>query len=224
MNSSIERIISDFDQLAVFEERWNHNNHYYGLIQKEIRPGAGRVLEVGCGRGDLVRLISDKAEVVTGIDLSPKMIEVAESRSKDLFNVVYETGDYLNSFFPKNYFDSIVSVATVHHFDFPLFVGKAKSELKTGGKLVIVDLYRHENILDYLTEAVAVPANLLLKKIKNGSLNDSAVFRKLMDEHGKTDTYRTFGEIKSAARKALAGASLRRLLLWRYILRWTKKS
>lgn len=68
-----------FNELADSRGRWMRKNRYYhrslvNLLSFLILPGK-RVLEIGCGTGDLLAGLKTKESI--GIDISPKMIEVA---------------------------------------------------------------------------------------------------------------------------------------------------
>lgn len=57
------------------------------------RSGGGTVLEIACGTGRVaIRLAQDGANVV-GLDLSPKMIEIARQKSGELANIRWAEGD-----------------------------------------------------------------------------------------------------------------------------------
>lgn len=43
-----------------------------------------RILDAGCGTGYLTRKLQQKGALVTGVDLSPKMIEIARRKSEQL--------------------------------------------------------------------------------------------------------------------------------------------
>ncbi len=75
-----------FDALARDRERWQRRNrYYYDDQQRYIRflvPEGLRVLEVGCGLGDL--LASVKPSRGLGLDLSPEMAALASARHPEL--------------------------------------------------------------------------------------------------------------------------------------------
>ena len=80
-----------FDDFAAEEAEWRRRNRaYHGWIAKlhrfQIPPGA-RVLEIGCGSGDLLAALEPSVGV--GIDVSPRLVELARSRHPDLR---FETG------------------------------------------------------------------------------------------------------------------------------------
>src|SRR3954447_5995377 len=57
-----------------------------------IRPGAS-VVDIGCGIGRLSRAIAARAADVRGIDVSPRMIELARRYNDSLANVTWVVGD-----------------------------------------------------------------------------------------------------------------------------------
>jgi len=73
------------------------------LLRHHVRPGA-RVLEWGCGRGDLLNALEPKRGL--GIDLSPKMIEQAQERNQS-DKLEFRVGD-LQSQAPDEKFDAIL--------------------------------------------------------------------------------------------------------------------
>jgi SAM-dependent methyltransferase len=75
-----------FDRFAASDEAWRRRNRaYHGWIAKlhrfQIPPGA-RVLEIGCGSGDLLAALAPETGV--GVDVSESMIELARSRHPGL--------------------------------------------------------------------------------------------------------------------------------------------
>jgi ubiquinone/menaquinone biosynthesis C-methylase UbiE len=74
-------------------------------------PGA-RVLEIGCGLGDLVAKLDASRKV--GIDISPRMIELARRRHPEL---ELHVADLENDPLPEGPFDAIVLHEVVGHLD-----------------------------------------------------------------------------------------------------------
>ena len=75
-----------FDDFANEEARWRRRNSGYhawitSLHRFQIPPGS-RVLEIGCGSGDLLAALSPARGV--GADISPQMIALARSRHPKL--------------------------------------------------------------------------------------------------------------------------------------------
>ena len=83
MNPDIKTEIKNhFDRLAGSREHWTRKNWYYyrSLINlfSFLIPTGKRILEIGCGTGNLLAHLKSKES--TGIDISPKMIEIAKKK------------------------------------------------------------------------------------------------------------------------------------------------
>lgn len=70
-----------------------------------------KVLDLGCGNGRLFEIFTDKNTDYTGVDFSKKLIEIARQKYGDYFKV----SDILNLPFPSENFDSVWSIAVLHH-------------------------------------------------------------------------------------------------------------
>src|SRR2546429_9526812 len=76
------------------------------------RVGAGdRVLDIGCGNGQLTRWAARRAGVATGVDLSGPMLARARERAKaeGVENISFEQGDVQVFPFPDAAFDVAMS-------------------------------------------------------------------------------------------------------------------
>jgi ubiquinone/menaquinone biosynthesis C-methylase UbiE len=79
-------LVKFFNSSASDREKWNKRNYYYHKLLKKyysfLIPKDSRVLEIGCGTGDL--LYSVKPFYGVGIDISEDMIKIADSKYPDL--------------------------------------------------------------------------------------------------------------------------------------------
>lgn len=77
-----ERVRAFFDRLAPERDRWlQKNRHFYAADEAYHRfliPEGLSVLEIGCGIGNLLAALRPARGV--GIDISPKMVEIAAKR------------------------------------------------------------------------------------------------------------------------------------------------
>jgi SAM-dependent methyltransferase len=77
-----QKIIDYFRSSATKREKWNKRNGYYHrLLEKYysfIIPKGKRVLEIGCGSGNLLNAV--KPSYGVGIDFAPEVIDVARSK------------------------------------------------------------------------------------------------------------------------------------------------
>lgn len=89
--------------------------HQY--VADQVQPTA-RVLDVGCGTGDLVWRLAPKAEEVVGLELSPAMVEYANERLSEtpLPNVSFVLGDATRALahLPDGHFDLATAVLVLH--------------------------------------------------------------------------------------------------------------
>jgi SAM-dependent methyltransferase len=112
----------------------------------EVAPR--RVLEVGCGPGELAARIQDElgAEVVA-VDISPRMVELARGRSVDA-----RVGDVQELPFAAGEFDCAVAAWMLYHVPDPeRALAELARVLRAGGRLVAVT-----NAPDHLRELRAL--------------------------------------------------------------------
>ena len=120
------------------------------------------VLDIGCGPGTVLSLISTKTDVeLYGIDLSPEMTRIAQDRLGRRADI--RLGDSETLPWDDNSFDVIISIASFHHFPAPK---KSLSEIhrviKPEGYLIIADissfspLRQLENLLFYISRFLPI--------------------------------------------------------------------
>ena len=98
--------------------------------------GLDRVLELGCGPGDVAIQLAAISAGVTGIDFSENMIEIARARFPEL---AFEVADAEKLPFEDAAFDVVVSNYTAHHFARPQDVfQEARRVLRPNGRLAVI--------------------------------------------------------------------------------------
>jgi ubiquinone/menaquinone biosynthesis C-methylase UbiE len=97
-------------------------------------------LDFGCGNGAAaVHLASKLGLKVTGIDVDPEQIEVAQERSRDM-NVRFLTADGAKLPFDDNEFDFVATHMVMHHIpDWRSALQQMLRVLKPGGYLIFMD-------------------------------------------------------------------------------------
>jgi SAM-dependent methyltransferase len=222
---SMETIRADFDRLAQLEEAqrgWSHNEHYQSYLLRHVPDPSEESLEIGCGTGSFARLLARQSRHVLALDLSPEMIRIARARSAGFANLDYQVADILEWPFPSEKFDCIASIATLHHLPLEILLGKMKTALKPGGILLVLDLFKAEDIFDLFLNAIAFPANLFIRLFRTRRMRPSPAERTAWAEHGKHDHYLKVSEVRRVCRELLPGAVIRKHLFWRYSLVWQK--
>ncbi|MFO7558261.1 MAG: corrinoid protein-associated methyltransferase CpaM [Desulfobacterales bacterium] len=109
-------------------------------------PEGSRVLEIGCGTGELASLLIQRGAFVEGFDLNPSMIRTAKERIEtenlaEKFSVSQMGVDAMDRF-REEQFDAIVSTLVFSELsdDERRFALKqAKRILKPGGMIIIAD-------------------------------------------------------------------------------------
>lgn len=102
-----------FDEIAREYDGWKEKNWYYyqnikNLIRGVVPPGS-RVLEIGCGTGEL--LASVKPSFGVGVDISPEMVALARDKFPGL---TFHAGP-IEEFKSEETFDYVVMVDVVDH-------------------------------------------------------------------------------------------------------------
>ena len=138
-----------FDSLA---ERWDNMGqdplpHVRSLLGRvSFRPGS-KILDLGCGTGVISGLLHDEyGGDVLGLDVSPKMIEVARRKYDGKEGVTFEVGDFLDPSFTGR-FDYIVCYNAYPHFvDVDAFVERISDCLADGGEFVVFHTLGRERL------------------------------------------------------------------------------
>ena len=106
----------------------------YEALLKEVRKTqSGRILDVGCGNGNLFSLLPERRYELFGIDFSENMI--AEARKKCGDKAAFSVADAEELPFEDDTFDLVVCNASFHHYIHPDTVAAEMHRvLKTGGK------------------------------------------------------------------------------------------
>jgi SAM-dependent methyltransferase len=225
--STVEK---DFDRLALLDdEGWTQNNDYHNFLLRRVPRNCGHALEIGCGTGAFSRRLAKLAQRVTAIDLSSEMIRLARSRSTRFSNIDFEIADVMLRDLPAGHFDCIATIATLHHLPLRAALLKLIDALKPGGVLIVLDLIESEHNLlkltgarDAMLSAVASVVSVSLRFLYNGRLKQPREVRAAWAEHGKSDTYPTWDQVRTLAAEIAPGAKITRHLLWRYSLMWQK--
>lgn len=218
-----QKIQHDFDRIALLEPaKWNHNNHYHNFLLKQLPSYCESVLEIGCGTGEFSRLLAERSDRVVAIDLSPKMIEIAQLQSGDFTNINFQIADISKWELPVEQFDAIASIATFHHLPLESLLPRLKAALKPGGKLVVLDLVEHEPVQDILRDVIAVPLHWIFNMLRNWRIRPTREAIEAWREHGSTDKYLTRSQAQKIYTSSLTGATVRKHLFWRYSVVWEK--
>ncbi|GHE00177.1 class I SAM-dependent methyltransferase [Streptomyces alanosinicus] len=196
---------------------WDHNAHYHRWLLRQLPRRFGGALDVGCGSGELARVLAGRGKRVRGVDSDPEILARARELTGPAAPVTYTLAEAPHGI-PSGPYDVITCVAVLHHLPFAETLTRLRRELAPGGVLVVVGCARAASTGDHALGLVAVPLNALTGWVRN---RGRAASRRPVAMTAPTrDPEMTFDEIGRAAGRLLPGARLRRRLFWRYTLVW----
>lgn len=151
--------VTDYDSISSQYDRRYQGQEYPGTEHALFTfIGDSRnvdVLEVGCGTGHWLRVLKDRAGFVAGIDLSPNMLQRAQSSTLDA-PLVRGRAEALP--YRSQCFDRLFCLNAFHHFaEKAKFLTEARRVLRPYGGLMIVGLDPHVGldqwwVYDYFPE------------------------------------------------------------------------
>jgi len=135
--------INDYDSFAQAYASSNENNlinAYYerpAMLALAGDVAGRRILDAGCGAGPLFAALRDQGAVVTGIDKSAGMLELARRRLGDDADLrVAELGGPLP--FTDDTFDDVTASLVLHYLeDWAPALKELRRVLKPGGRLIV---------------------------------------------------------------------------------------
>lgn len=168
------------DDLPYLHDRWKREQAFHDDLAVQLDPATlpvgepvrydevvlaaadvvtgTRVLDLGCGQGDLTLTLLGRAAAVTSLDLSTGMLDVARRRV-DLYangrRAAFVAAPVERTGLPSGSFDVIVGRWILHHVD----LGPAASELARllapGGRAVFLENSGANPVLSFARDHVA---------------------------------------------------------------------
>ncbi|MCF7836036.1 MAG: class I SAM-dependent methyltransferase [Candidatus Marinimicrobia bacterium] len=188
---------------------------FYGQVADEIKEKIEKdgnifsLLDVGSGPGDLILALLKRVPWLTifAVDISEKIIDVAQQRAKDegcyfSSDIFFEVQDALKLNYPNDSFDFVVSCGDLHAFKNPAeAIREWVRVLRPGHELWIYDptpLIKKEDLVDSNSLKLKLPnwkdrvsffvARMLHKGIPPGIFSAEDVFE-ILDETGLSCEY-----------------------------------
>ncbi|MGC9222772.1 MAG: class I SAM-dependent methyltransferase [Terracidiphilus sp.] len=149
-----------------------------------LSPKAGeRILDLGCGDGQLTQRIAAAEATVTGIDTSPTMVSAARARG-----IVIEQGSAESLPFADHSFDAVFSNAALHWMhDQDAMLAEVRRVLRPGGRFV-AEMGGHGNIAAIRVAFAAVLTHLGFADLgeRGNYYPTSAAYMRRLTAHGFT--------------------------------------
>lgn len=132
---------SEFDDLAGLLERVREGV-LARLLDEQI-PFGSRILECGCGTGQLSNVLGIAHRTVIGTDLSTSSLRLAENfrNRHTLERVFFLQMNLFNPVFPESSFDFVICNGVLHHTADPRLGFKVLSRLVRPGGYLIIGLH-----------------------------------------------------------------------------------
>ena len=183
--------------------------------------GCRRALDAGCGAGVFARILASRVGTVDAVDRSQVMIGRASAGSGGC-SVRWLCGDLLDPSLPvdPDGYDLVTALSSLHHMPLRPALARLAALVRPGGKLAVVGCYRPAGPGDYLLDALAIPANVVVGAVlairgRTGKPHDE-------DMPVKWPPETSLADVRQAAADLLPGARIQRLLFFRYGLAWTR--
>jgi ubiquinone/menaquinone biosynthesis C-methylase UbiE len=107
-----------------------------------------RVLDVACGGGLVARAFAPHVRAVTGIDVTPAMLDVARRAAAEagIANATWDQHDVTRLPYDDGSFTIVVTRYSFHHFLDPAAVLREMARVcRPGGRIVVVDSFTSED-------------------------------------------------------------------------------
>jgi ubiquinone/menaquinone biosynthesis C-methylase UbiE len=139
-----QQVVDQFSRQAVyFAKLPGHEEATQLLLRMAEIAAAHDVLDVACGAGSVACAAARVARQVTGIDLTPAMIERAAALQAEwrLSNVRWQVGDVSQLPCSADQFDVVLTRYSLHHFLDPADVlAEMVRVCKPSGRVAVADL------------------------------------------------------------------------------------
>lgn len=170
MKTSAEINRKQFNRQALNFSNWSStkNLEYLELLLKFIGLSKkDKLLDVACGSGDFVIYASKAINYATGIDISDKLVKIANDqvRKLGLKNIVFMHGNVEKLPFKDNSFSVVISKSAFHHFrNYKKVFDEMFRCCKPGGLICIDDITTYDkpivsNVIDYMDKLMDVSHN-----------------------------------------------------------------
>ncbi len=113
------------------------------LIELVPEDPAARWIDVACGPGVISRAMAGRVGSVSGVDLTPAMVEEAERRAHEegIDNVSFALGDATALETPDASFDGAITRLSLHHIPAPArVVAEMARVVRPGGWIAVSDI------------------------------------------------------------------------------------
>lgn len=177
------RIRDSYDRLADQYARHIYNELRDKPFDRELLTrfawelkGRGEICDMGCGPGHVARFLRDAGAKIFGLDLSPRMVEIARQLNPD---ISFREGDMLALGLPSESIGGICAFYAIVNFPerlLPQVFGEMRRVLQPGG-LLLLSFHIGDEML-HVDELWGIPVSLDFFLFPTGRI------RKLLESAG----------------------------------------
>ena len=218
---TLTTVAADFDEIATALAEGTPRETLTSAeraLLAHVPAHAKRALDVGCGDGVITRALASRGMNVLGIDVSPRMIDLARGRSDPALRIEYRHADVMTDALPDGAFDLVVSVAVVHHLPLDAIVPRLARLVAPGGTLLIQDVMNRRGVAQLPINVVAAATRHLRQLIAPTRISSRVVAA--YHAHGAGEEYLDASMVRQAYAPFLPGARVYLHLEWRYSAVW----
>lgn len=198
-----------------YEEKWQHHDGYWldhypvsqrvyashierrnAAILAAIPNGLDAVLDVGCGVGDLMRLLAGKSRRVVGVDIAPVNVRQARRnllRSGVENSVLIQSGAETLPFRDGS-FDAVILADVIEHIpDVAGAVREARRVLRAGGRFICVTPHAQTLRLISTVDRAIQSVVLFLFRRRRTRSEDARVYERFLTKAEMELAVRTAG-------------------------------
>lgn len=194
---------------------WNHNVAFHRELVRDATVRGGRALDVGCGDGLLVHELAGVCREVVGAERDPEALSRARRRLAGSPSARVLDADIMDPAVPERLgrFETVTCVAVLHHLPLEAGLARLGELVAPGGRLIVVGLAASRSSWDWLLPGLSViPIRVA-----------SRWHHETRDIGVRTARPReSLRQIRTAARRLLPGARVRRRFYYRYTLVWDR--
>ena len=135
-----------YDEYASsYDKTLDFLNSFEGEVLQRMLRGVrgGKILDVGCGTGRLIRQLLDRGAEIVGLDISPEMLKIARKKFK---KTTFIEGNIENMPFPDDNFNIVIaSFVIVHLKDLRKAFDEVYRVLKPGGIFIVTNINQRKS-------------------------------------------------------------------------------
>ena len=131
-------------EVYTFAEKGPQGHHAVLLpgLEAFLPKAPQRIIDIGCGYGQVTNWLHEKGHSVTGCDFAPGAIEIAKKSYPNVDFFVTDAERELPPNTPEGGFDGLVSVEVIEHLYDPMTaIQKMRNMIKPGGWAIITTPY-----------------------------------------------------------------------------------